>query len=90
LRISNSTIETGDDALVFYSSNAFGPPSPAKILLVTNCRLSSASSALKFCDGNMVAIRKVNVDNCIITSSNRGIAFMVFNKGYVSDVVLSI
>ena len=89
LRISNSTIETGDDALVFYSSNAFGPPLACENITVTNCRLSSASSALKFCDGNMVAIRKVTVDNCVITSSNRGIAFMVFNKGYVSDVVLS-
>ena len=89
LRISNSTIETGDDALVFYSSNAFGPPLACENITVTNCRFSSASSAIKFCDGNMVAVRKVVIDNCVITSSNRGIAFMVFNKGYVSDVILS-
>lgn len=89
VRISNSTIETGDDALVFYSSDAYGPPRPCENITVTNCRLSSASSALKFVDGNLTAIRKVAVDNCLITSSNRGIAFMVFNKGYVSDVVLS-
>jgi hypothetical protein len=89
VRISNSTIETGDDAIVFYSSNGWGPALPCENITVTNCRLSSASSALKFCDGNMVSIRKVTVDNCIITSSNRGIAFMVFNQGYVSDVVLS-
>jgi hypothetical protein len=31
----------------------------------------------------------VTVDNTVITGSNRGIAFMVFDKGYVSDVVLS-
>jgi len=89
VRISNSTIETGDDAIVFYSSNAWGPALPCEDITVTNCRLSSASSALKFCDGNMVSIRRVTVDNCVITASNRGIAFMVFNKGYVSDVVLS-
>ena len=89
LHISNSTIETGDDALVFYSSNAFGPPLACENITVTNCRFSSASSAIKFCDGNMVAVRKVTIDNCVITSSNRGIAFMVFNKGYVSDVILS-
>jgi len=89
VRISNSTIETGDDAIVFYSSNAWGPALACENITVTNCRLSSASSALKFCDGNMVSIRKVAVDNCVITTSNRGIAFMVFNKGYVSDVVLS-
>ncbi|MFN8005978.1 MAG: glycosyl hydrolase family 28 protein [Terriglobia bacterium] len=89
LRISNSTIETGDDALVFYSSNAFGPPMACENITVTNCRFSSASSAIKFCDGNMVAVRKVTIDNCVITSSNRGLAFMMFNKGYVSDVILS-
>ncbi len=89
VRISNSTIETGDDALVFYSSDAYGPALPCENITVTNCRLSSASSALKFVDGNLTSIRKVTVDNCVITSSNRGIAFMVFNKGYVSDVVLS-
>ncbi len=89
VRISNSTVETGDDALVFYSSDAYGPPQPCEYITVTNCRLSSASSALKFVDGNLTSIRKVVVDNCIIASSNRGIAFMVFNKGYVSDVVLS-
>jgi len=89
LRISNCTIETGDDAIVFYSMNWFGPALPCENITITNCRLSSASSALKFCDGNMNCVRNVTVDNCVITSSNRGIAFMVFDGGYVSDVVLS-
>lgn len=89
VRISNSTIETGDDAIVFYSVDAYGPALPCENITVTNCRISSASSALKFCDGNRNAIRKVTIDNCVITSSNRGIAFMNFDHGYVSDVVLS-
>ncbi len=89
LRISNCTIETGDDALVFYSMNWFGPALPCENITVTNCRLSSASSAIKFCDGNMNCIRNVTIDNCVITNSNRGIAFMNFDGGYVSDVVLS-
>lgn len=89
VRIANSTIETGDDSIVFYSSNVWGPALPCENITITNCRLSSASSALKFCDGNMVAIRNVTVDNCVITGSDRGIAFMVFDGGTVSDVVLS-
>ena len=89
VRISNSTIETGDDAIVFYSIDAYGPALPCENITVTNCRISSASSALKFCDGNRNSIRKVTIDNCVITSSNRGIAFMDFDHGYVSDVVLS-
>jgi hypothetical protein len=89
LRIANSTIETGDDALVFYSMNWFGPALPCENITVSNCRLSSASSAIKFCDGNMNAIRRVTIDNCVITDTNRGVAFMDFDGGEVSDVVLS-
>ncbi len=89
VRIANCTIETGDDALVFYSMNWFGPALPCENITVTNCRLSSASSAIKFCDGNMNAIRNVTIDNCVITNSNRGLAFMNFDGGIVENVVLS-
>jgi polygalacturonase len=89
LRVSNCTIETGDDALVFYSMDWFGPARPCENITVTNCRLSSASSAIKFCDGNIAGIRNVTIDNCVITSSNRGVAFMTFDGGAVENVVLS-
>jgi hypothetical protein len=88
--ISNSTIETGDDAIVFYSSRASGgPPKACENITVTNCRLSSSSSAIKFCDGNEVAVRNVTISNCVITHSNRGIAFMVYDGGVVENVVIS-
>lgn len=88
--ITNSTIETGDDALVFYSSRASGgPPKACERITVTNCRLSSSSSAIKFCDGNEVAVRNVTINNCVITNSNRGIAFMVYDGGVVENVVIS-
>ena len=89
VRISNSTIETGDDALVFYSADIWGPALPTENVTVTNCRLSSSSSAIKFCDGNSNAIRRVAIDNIVITNSNRGLAFMVFDGGVVEDVVIS-
>lgn len=89
VRISNCTIETGDDALVFYSMDWFGPARPCENITVTNCRLSSASSAIKFCDGNIAGIRNVTIDNCVITKSNRGIAFMTFDGGAVENIVLS-
>ena len=89
VRIANCTIETGDDALVFYSMDWFGPARPCENITVTNCRLSSASSAIKFCDGNIAGIRNVTIDNCVITKSNRGIAFMTFDGGAVENIVLS-
>ena len=89
VRISNSTIETGDDAIVFYSTDNWGPVLPTENVTVTNCRLSSSSSAIKFCDGNSRAVRCVVISNVVITNSNRGLAFMVFDGGIVEDVVIS-
>jgi polygalacturonase len=89
LRIMNSTIVTGDDALVFYSSDSWGPALPCENITVTNCRLTSGSSALKFCDGIKNCVRNVTIDNCVITAANRGIAFMEFSGGYVENVVIS-
>jgi polygalacturonase len=79
VHISNSTIETGDDAIVFYSSDSWGPALPCENITVTNCRISSASSAVKFCDGNQNCIRKVTIDNSVITASNRGIDVVISN-----------
>jgi polygalacturonase len=89
VRIANSTIETGDDAIVLWSANIWGPALPTDNVTITNCRLSSASSALNFCDGNSNAVRRVAIDNVVITDSNRGLAFMVFDGGIVEDVVIS-
>ncbi len=89
VRISNSTIETGDDAIVFYSTDNWGPVLPTENVTVTNCRLSSSSSAIKFCDGNSKAVRRVTISNVVITNSNRGLAFMVFDGGIVEDVIIS-
>jgi polygalacturonase len=89
MRIANCTIETGDDAIVFYSYTIYGPALPCENITITNCRLSSSSSAIKFCDCNFNAIRNVTIDNCVITNSNRGIAFMVFDGGVVENVIIS-
>jgi hypothetical protein len=88
VHISNCTIETGDDAIVFYSTDQWGPVLPTENVTVTNSRLSSSSSAIKFCDGNMKAVRRVTISNVVITNSNRGLAFMVFDGGIVEDVVI--
>ena len=89
VHISNCTIQTGDDSLVFYSSNIYGPARACENITVTNCRLTSSSSGIKFCDGNQLAIRNVVIDNCTIIGANRGLAFMVFDGGVLENVVIS-
>ncbi len=88
VRINNCTIETGDDAIVFYSYTIYGPALPCENITITNCRLSSSSSAIKFCDCNFNAIRNITIENCVITNSNRGIAFMVFDGGVVENITI--
>jgi hypothetical protein len=89
LRVSNCTIETGDDALSFASSSRWGPALPCENITVTNCRLSSASCAITFSDRNSNRVRNVLIDNCVITDSNQGIGVTTFDGGTVSDVIVS-
>jgi hypothetical protein len=87
LRIS--TIETGDDALSFASSSQWGPALPCENITVTNCRLSSASSAITFSGRNANRVHNALIDNCVITDSNQGIGITTFDGGTVSDVIIS-
>ena len=89
IRIANSTIETGDDCIIFISYNAWGPALPCENITVTNCRLSSSAPAIKFSEANVKGVRNVVIDNCVITDSSQGIIFSVSDGGFVSDVQIS-
>jgi len=89
VRINNCNVETGDDALVLWSMDWFGPAQTCEDITVTNCRFTSASCGIKFCDGNIGGIKHVTISNCVIIGSNRGIGFMDYYGGEVSDVILS-
>ena len=88
--ISNSTIITGDDCIVFVSGiPEWGPASGCEHITVTNCRLSSASAAIKFSEGNSLRIRDILIDNCAIFDSNRGLTLQIATGGDISNVVIS-
>lgn len=89
IRIANSTIETGDDCIIFISYNAWGPALPTENVTVSNCRLSSSATAIKFSEANAKGVRNVVIDNCMITNSSEGISFSVSDGGFVSDVEIS-
>jgi hypothetical protein len=89
VRIANSSIETGDDCIVFVSISTFGPARPCENITVTNCRLSSSANAIKCSEGNEKGVRNVVIDNCVITDSSQGIVICVTDGGFVSDVQIS-
>jgi len=89
VRISNCTIVTGDDCISLKSKGNDGISRPCENVTITNCRLTSASSAVKIGDEIAEPIRGVLIDNCVISDSHRGFAFMIIDGGVVSDVVIS-
>lgn len=89
VEIKNCRIETGDDCIIFISSNVWGPIRPCENITITNCTLSSASAAVKFSEGNWDRIQNIRVTDCVLTNVNRGFVFSITQGGSISDVVLS-
>ena len=90
IAISNCTIATGDDCIIFVSGiPEWGPDYPCENITVTNCRLSSASAAIKFSEGNSNLIQNIAISNCAIFDCNRGITMAIATGGTIRDVVIS-
>lgn len=84
VHISNCTIETGDDCIAIFSDRLV-----CENITITNCRFSSASAGIKFTEGIHLGVRKVVIDNCVITNCNRGITLQIAYGGYIEDVIIS-
>ena len=84
VHIANSTIETGDDCIAIFSSER-----ECEDITITNCRFSSASAGIKFTEGVKVGIRRVVINNCVITNCNRGITLQIEAGGTIEDVIIS-
>ncbi len=89
IAIERCTIETGDDCIIFISTDVWGPARKCENITVANCRLSSASAGVKFSEGNYAGIRNITVRDCVLTNVNRGLVFYTIRGGDISDVTLS-
>ena len=88
--IKNCMIATGDDCIIFISTDVWGPARRCENITVTGCTLSSASAGVKFSEGNKAGVRNVRVTDCVLTNVNRGFVFYSTRQGGdISDVVLS-
>jgi polygalacturonase len=79
VRISDSDIHTGDDCIANFN---------VKKLTVTNCTLSSRSSAIRVGD-TRGDVEDLTFSNLIIYSANRAIGVYVRASGSVSNVLFS-
>jgi hypothetical protein len=82
--ISDSYIETGDDAICLKSHEK-----PVENITVTNCTLISDDSALKIGTGTRSAIRNCRFSNCVITGTRFGIGMYVKDGGVIEGINFS-
>jgi hypothetical protein len=88
--ISDSIIETADDAIVLKAIARDGQPArPTENVTVTNCILTSSSTALMIGTETEADIRHVLFNNCVIRNSNKGFGINVQDGATVSDVIIS-
>ncbi|RPI49359.1 MAG: hypothetical protein EHM55_23910, partial [Acidobacteria bacterium] len=88
--ISDSIIETADDAIVLKAIARDGQPArPVENVTVTNCVLTSSSTALMIGTETQADIRHVLFNNCVIRNSNKGFGINVQDGAVVSDVIVS-
>ncbi|MFI5075904.1 MAG: glycoside hydrolase family 28 protein, partial [Vicinamibacteria bacterium] len=88
--ISDSIIETADDAIVLKAIARDGQPArPTENVTVTNCVLTSSSTALMIGTETEADIRHVLFSNCVIRNSNKGFGINVQDGATVSDVIVS-
>jgi glycosyl hydrolase family 28 len=88
--ISDSIIETADDAIVLKTIARDGRPArPTENVTVTNCILTSSSTALMIGTETEADIRHVLFDHCVIRNSNKGFGINVQDGATVSDVIVS-
>jgi hypothetical protein len=88
--ISDSIIETGDDAIVLKAIARDGQPArPVENVAVTNCVLTSSSTALMIGTETQADIHHVLFNNCVIRNSNKGFGINVQDGAAVHDVIVS-
>ena len=88
--IADSIIETADDAIVLKTIGRDRRPArPTENVAVTNCILTSSSTALMIGTETEADIRHVLFSNCVIRNSNKGFGINVQDGATVSDVIIS-
>jgi hypothetical protein len=88
--ISDSVIVTADDAIVLKTIARNGKKAnPTENVTVSNCVLTSSSTALMIGTETEADIRHVTFNNCVIRDSNKGFGINVQDGATVSNIIFS-
>lgn len=89
VRVSDCLIQTGDDAIVLKTTLFKGKTYPCENITVTNCILTSTSTALKLGTESHGDFRYITFSNCIIRNTNRALSIVVRDGANVEYVNFS-
>lgn len=84
VQVKGCTISTGDDAIAIKTRYS---DSPSEDITVSECVLSSSSTALKLGTESFGDFRRIVFENCKVINSNRGLSIVVRDGGTVDGVV---
>jgi hypothetical protein len=87
--ISDCRIETADDAIVLKTTLTNNRSETCENVTVTNCVLTSTSTALKLGTESFSDYRHITFNNCVIRNTNRGLGIIVRDGATVSNVIFS-
>ena len=93
VRISDSRIATGDDAIVLKSGrwrwDGRGESFPTENVLVTNCVLSSSSTAFMIGTESYADFRHIVLSNSVVRDSNKGFGINIQDGATVEDLLIA-
>jgi hypothetical protein len=87
--ISNSIVETGDDALVLKTTSTLGISRPCENISVTNCIFQSSSTAIKLGTESHADFRYITINNCVVRDSNRGLSIVIRDGATAENILFS-
>lgn len=78
-------IISADDGIVLKNTAPFARYGPCEDIEISDCRIQSASAALKIGSESHSPFRRIRVRDCLIENSNRGIAVQLRDGASLSD-----
>ncbi len=87
--VDNSIISTGDDAIVLKTTMTQPDYRSCENITVSNCVLTSTSTALKLGTESYGDFKHITFNNCVIRNTNRGLSIVVRDGATVDNVLFS-
>ena len=87
VQIRRCDIASADDAIVLKNTAPFSELGACEDIIVEDCRLRSASSALKIGSESHGDFRRIEVRRCRIEDSHRGVAIQMRDGGTAEDLL---